>query len=81
MGGCRDLKRSWRLVCRGLECHVGETDFFLSFFFFFEYDTISRKLKTAKLTIQYFECLICMVHVDKISEDYKVYDHIFINSK
>ena len=56
-----------------------QTSFFLSFFF--EYDTIFIKLKTAKLTIQYFECLICMVNVDKISEDYKVYDHIFINSK
>ena len=34
VGGWRDLKRSWRLVCRGLECHVWETDFFLSFFLF-----------------------------------------------
>lgn len=72
MGGWRDLKRSWRLVCRGLEYHV-ETDFFLSFFFyFFECDTIFIKLKTAKYTT--LKCLICMVNIDKISEDCKVYE-------
>ena len=42
---------------------------------------ICIKLKTEKLTIQYFEGLICIVTIDKISENSRAYDHIFIKSK